>query len=410
MSRNPPRPVFTSPQETLSRRYRAVRDRSEKLCAPLSIEDHVPQPMADVSPPKWHLAHTAWFFETLLLQPHHPGYRCFNDRFGYLFNSYYETHGERVTRAHRGHLSRPTVDEVLDYRAHVDSAMSELLARPLAQEVAALVELGLQHEQQHQELLLTDIKFILGNNPLAPAYDPEGRSDMNLDAEHEGSRSQTDEWVMFEGGTVEVGHTGNNFAFDNEAPRHALLVPPVALRAALITNTEYLAFMDDGGYERFEFWHADGWDWVQNQPHRAPLYWQRDPQRPGQWLHYTLGGLRPLEDTAPLTHISHYEAHAFCCWAGYRLPTEFEWEVLAPRLNKGQRWEWTASAYQPYPGFRPAMGAVGEYNGKFMINQMVLRGSSFATPPDHARLTYRNFFQPPARWQYTGIRPARSRE
>ena len=399
-------PSSLSPEQILLHRYRSVRARSERLCAPLAAEDHVPQPVAEVSPPKWHLGHTAWFFETFLLVPHRPGYRPFHPRYGYLFNSYYEAIGDRVARPERGHLSRPTVAEVLAYRAHVDEAMAALLAQPLAPAVAGLVELGLQHEQQHQELLVTDLKVILGVNPLIPAYGLQDAGVLDLGAEHDGTCPPLDDWLDLPAGTVEIGHGGPGFAFDNEGPRHAaLLQAGVQLRRALVTNAEYLAFMADGGYARPALWHAEGWDWVRTLPRPAPMHWQ--PGDAGQWLHYTLAGLRPLESTAPVTHVSFYEAFAFCQWAGWRLPTEFEWEAGAARLTWGRRWEWTQSAYLPYPGFRACEGAVGEYNGKFMVNQQVLRGASFATPPGHARLTYRNFFHAPLRWQYTGIRPAR---
>jgi ergothioneine biosynthesis protein EgtB len=390
----------------LSQRYADVRGRSVALCAPLAIEDHVPQPVVDVSPPKWHLGHTAWFFETMVLEPHDASYRRFDERFGYVFNSYYESQGRRLARPERGHLSRPTVAEVLAYRAHVDDAMGRLLAREVPDHALDVVELGLQHEQQHQELLLTDIKYILSVNPLDPVYDCGGYSGVAVKAEHAADERRSD-WAVCDGGVVNVGHDGTGFAFDNEGPRHPQLVGRVALRRSLVSNREYLAFMTDGGYDRFELWHSDGWRWVQDTARRAPLYWQLDLDRPGAWLHFTLEGMRPVEPDAPVTHVSHYEAHAFCTWAGWRLPTEFEWEVLADDVSWGRRWEWTSSAYQPYPKFRPARGAVGEYNGKFMINQMVLRGASFATPPGHARKTYRNFFQPPSAWQYTGIRPAR---
>ena len=392
---------------SLASRYDEVRQRTERLCAPLAIEDHVPQPVADVSPPKWHLGHTAWFFETFVLQPQRPGYRPFHPGFAHLFNSYYEGQGERVPRDSRGSLSRPTVAEVLAYRCHVDAAMRALFADGLSSELAALVQLGLQHEQQHQELLVTDLKFILAVNPLEPRYAAAAFGAIDPAQEHLGSDTRLDAWVRRDAGVVEIGHAAGTFAFDNEGPRHRVWVPKVELRAALVTNAEYRAFIDDGGYQRFEFWHSEGWDWVRSLQLRAPLYWRADPQRSGQWLHYSLNGVEPLPPRAPVTHVSYYEAHAFCQWAGWRLPTEFEWEAAAPRLSWGQRWEWTSSAYQPYPGFRPAAGAVGEYNGKFMVNQQVLRGASYATPPGHARMTYRNFFHPPLRWQYTGIRPAR---
>jgi ergothioneine biosynthesis protein EgtB len=394
----------------LQQHYGAVRARTETLCAPLAVEDHVPQPIADVSPPKWHLGHTAWFFEAFVLQPQLPGYRVFDPRYGLVFNSYYEGQGARVARPQRGALSRPTVAEVLAYRAHVDGAMRALFAQaqraPLDPALAALIELGLQHEQQHQELLVTDLKYILGTNPLAPAYDAEPLGAISPAAEHAAQPAGAG-WVQHDGGRVEVGHAGDGFCFDNELPRHAVLLPQVQLRRALVSAAEYLAFMADGGYENYAFWHSEGWEWVQALPpqQRAPLYWQRDG---AQWLHYTLQGLQPLAPDAPVTHMSYYEAHAFCQWAGWRLPTEFEWEALAGQLPWGARWEWTASSYAPYPGFQPAVGAVGEYNGKFMVNQQVLRGASFATAPGHARRSYRNFFHAPLRWQYTGIRPARA--
>ena len=390
-----------------SARFAAVRQHTQQLCAPLAPEDHVPQPVPEVSPPKWHLAHTSWFFEAMLLQPSLPGYRVFHPQFGYLFNSYYDGIGERVLRDARGHLSRPTVAEVLAYRSHVDAAMQRLLAEPLPPALAALVELGLQHEQQHQELLLTDLKVVLATNAIDVRYGAAAAAPLDLAAEHAPESLSAEAWVGMPEGSVEVGHAGAAFCFDNETPRHVQHVPAVQLRSTLVSNEEYLAFMAEGGYERFSFWHAEGWDWARALPVKAPLHWRPDPDRSGRWLHFTLSGLQPLPPAAPVTHISFYEAYAFCQWAGWRLPTEFEWEALAPRLAWGRRWEWTSSAYQPYPGFRPAPGTVGEYNGKFMVNQQVLRGASYATPPGHARISYRNFFHAPLRWQYTGIRPAR---
>ena len=385
--------------------YRSVRARSQALAAPLAVEDHVPQPITDVSPPKWHLGHTTWFFEAFVLAIYLEGYRQFHPGYSYVFNSYYQAAGERVARAERGHLSRPTVDEVRAYRAHVDAAMERLLATTVDSGLAGLIELGLNHEQQHQELLITDLKAILGLNPLAPSYAPGGTTVVDITAEHDGAGPPLDEWLDVPAGPVEVGHAGPGFAFDNETPRHAVLVPRVQLRQALVTNAEYLAFVADRGYDRAELWHAEGWDWIRTQSQPAPMYWRQDVDK--GWVHYTLAGVQPLVRTAPVTHVSYYEAFAFCQWAGWRLPTEFEWEAGAAGLRWGHRWEWTQSAYLPYPGFRRIDGAVGEYNGKFMVNQQVLRGASFATPPGHARLTYRNFFHAPARWQYTGIRPAR---
>lgn len=395
----------STPTPRLLDLYRSVRSRTEALCAPLAVEDHVAQPITDVSPPKWHLGHTSWFFENFILIPHLAGYRMFHPRFGYLFNSYYESVGDHWARPDRGHLSRPTVEEVLKYRAHVDAAMADLLAKLIVPDLASLIELGLHHEQQHQELLVTDLKVILGLNPLAPAYEAEDACIIDLSAEHVAAHAQLDKWLDTPSGPVEIGHSGAGFAFDNELPRHTVFLAAAQLRQALVTNAEYLVFMSDGGYTRSEYWHAEGWDWVRSQLRRAPMYWQQGEQ--GQWMHYTLSGLRPLESAAPVTHVNFYEAFAFCQWAGWRLPTEFEWETAASRLAWGDRWEWTQSAYLPYPGFRRSAGAVGEYNGKFMVNQQVLRGASFATPPGHGRQTYRNFFHPPARWQYTGIRPSR---
>ncbi|WEF31556.1 ergothioneine biosynthesis protein EgtB [Pseudoduganella chitinolytica] len=392
----------------LAQRYRDIRQHSERLCAPLAIEDHVAQPVPEVSPPKWHLGHTAWFFEATVLQACVPGYRQFDARYGFLFNSYYESQGARTARDRRGGLSRPTVAQVLAYRRHVDAAMLALLAVPPSPPVRELVEIGLQHEQQHQELLLADIKYILGTNPLEEAYEAKPRDDEQAHAEHAREpAARRNEWIECHGGAMPIGHDGPGFAFDNEGPRHMVQVSPVALRAALVTNGEYLAFMRDGGYTRFELWHAEGWEWLQSLPRRAPLYWHPGPSDAEPWQHYTLAGCLPLDLEAPVTHVSLYEAYAFCRWAGWRLPTEAEWEAVAPRLDWGRRWEWTGSAYLPYPGFRAFGGTASEYNGKFMLNQMVLRGASWATPAGHARLTYRNFFHPYLRWQYTGIRPAR---
>lgn len=386
-------------------RFTEIRARSAALCAPLAVEDHVVQPVVDVSPPKWHLAHTTWFFEALLLAQAVPGHVPFHPAYGYLFNSYYESEGERVPRAQRGHLSRPTVAEVMAYRAHVDAAVLAWLGtRPEARWLDRL-ELGLQHEQQHQELLLTDIKHILGHNPLRPAYSAVDTPAIAVSREHP-DQAPSLGWRSHPGGVCAIGHAGDGFAFDNEGARHEVLLQPHALADRLVNNADYLAFMQAGGYDTPRHWHADGWDWRTQGGERAPMYWFRGDD--GQWWHRTLSGPQPLPPHAPVTHINWYEASAYADWASARLPTEGEWEAAATAgMAWGLRWEWTASAYTPYPGFQRADGAVGEYNGKFMVGQQVLRGASFATPPGHARPTYRNFFPPALRWQYTGIRLAR---
>jgi ergothioneine biosynthesis protein EgtB len=389
-------------------RYQAVRQRSVALCAPLAIEDHVPQPVEWVSPPKWHLAHTTWFFETMVLLHGGRGYTCFHPQYSYLFNSYYESIGARVQRTGRGHLSRPTVAEVHAYRAHVDAAMHDVLTGPLDEATAAMIELGLQHEEQHQELLLTDIKYILGSNPLRPVYATGQAADLDMSAEHApSSPSVQPGHVSHPGGLCEVGHTGEGFCFDNEGARHLTHLQPFEISRTLVSNRDYLAFMQDGAYQRPELWHSEGWAWLASEGINAPLYWFKPEGDTSDWWAYTLAGPAPIQLEAPVSHVSYFEAHAYAQWAGARLPTEFEWEAAHAQLDWGARWEWTESAYLPYPGFRKAEGAVGEYNGKFMVGQQVLRGSSFATPPGHSRPTYRNFFHPPLRWQYTGIRLAR---
>jgi ergothioneine biosynthesis protein EgtB len=406
--------------ERLLQQYLAVRRTTERLCEPLATEDYVVQAMPDASPAKWHLAHVSWFFETFLLRPHLPGYRPIEERYAVLFNSYYNGAGPQFARPARGHLSRPTVAEVYAYRAHVDKAMRALLERPdeHVAALAAVVELGCHHEQQHQELLVTDLKYNLSVNPLRPAYGAPR-------AEAAAARPLAP--VDVAGGVVEIGHGGAAFGFDNERPRHRVLLAPYQLGSRPVTNGEYREFVEDGGYEQPELWLSDGWRTVQERGWRAPLYWERSD---GAWSSYTLAGSGPLAAEAPVTHVSYYEADAYARWRGARLPTEFEWEHAAtaerapgtlldddprepaaasgPGLAQmtGDVWEWTASAYLPYPGFRPLEGALGEYNGKFMVNQMVLRGGSCATPRSHIRPTYRNFFPPDARWQFSGIRLA----
>ncbi|MFI5001428.1 MAG: ergothioneine biosynthesis protein EgtB [Reyranellales bacterium] len=375
-------------------RLRAVRALTEQLAAPLSAEDQTVQSMPDASPTKWHLAHTTWFFETFVLRPHARGYRPFDPAYEYLFNSYYEAVGPRHPRPQRGMITRPGVKEILAYRRHVSDAMAELIGGG-AGDWEPIVELGLHHEQQHQELLLMDAKHLLSLNPLRPAYRaavlPKGGV---------GALA----WRDFEGGMVEVGHDGQGFAFDNEGPRHRVWLEPFALASRPTNCGEYLAFIDDGGYRRPEFWLSAGWDCVNQRGWQAPLYWEQDG---GGWRVFTLSGSRPLDPAQAVCHVSAFEAAAFAKWAGKRLPREQEWEVAAAAVQGvGEVWEWTASPYVAYPGYREPPGAIGEYNGKFMANQMVLRGGCAATPSDHIRTTYRNFFPPDARWMFGGIRLA----
>ncbi|MBC2838915.1 ergothioneine biosynthesis protein EgtB [Robiginitalea sp. SC105] len=381
---------------TLADRLLSTRSHSEALCQPLQTEDYVVQPIEDVSPPKWHLGHTTWFFEEFVLKTYAKGYKAYHRDFAFVFNSYYESLGKRVVRAHRGNLSRPPVQEVYRYRRHVTEQLMDLLEGNVPGEALQLVEVGIHHEQQHQELLLTDIKYILGNNPLLPAYSPGGPREYV-------PRPRAD-WIPVPGGIHEIGHRGEGFCFDNELGVHQVLLGDFEISSQPVTNGDMLDFIADDGYGRFELWHAEGWDWVNRAGIGSPLYWH---QQDGHWLYYTLQGLQQVEPDAPLAHLSYYEAYALAQWKGCRLPTEFEWEAAQQRFDWGQRWEWTGSAYLPYPGYQKAPGALGEYNGKFMVGQHVLRGASIATPHGHSRHTYRNFFHPPHRWQYTGLRLAR---
>lgn len=374
-------------------RYNEIRQHTEVLCLPLKTEDYVVQPIEFVSPPKWHLGHTTWFFETFLLMPYLKGYEEFNKDFSYVFNSYYETVGTRVIRTDRGNLSRPTVEEVYLYRKHVDDAMEKLLAEKIEDTFRDVLVLGFHHEQQHQELLLTDIKYILGHNPLFPPYKSEGLPMI--------SESPPESFICIDEGVYEIGFSGDGFCFDNEQQRHKVYLDSFDMMDHLVTNREYHAFMEAGGYKDFSHWHSDGWEWVKATCAQAPLYWFKMDEG---WKHYTLSGLCEPNWDDPVTHINYYEAVAFANWKGMRLPTEAEWEVASSKIRWGKRWEWTESAYLPYPGFKKSAGALGEYNGKFMVNQMVLRGASVATSPGHSRATYRNFFQPNLQWQFTGIR------
>lgn len=376
-------------------KYKEIRQHSEDICAALQKEDYVVQPVVDVSPPKWHIGHTTWFFETFILKNYVEGYKEFNPDYNYVFNSYYETVGARVVRTDRGNLSRPTVDEVYAYRKYVDNAMHNYLSCPIHGDVYPLLQLGFNHEQQHQELLLTDIKYILGNNPLMPAYKTDNKPVLH--------QNNFSDFIHIPAGIYEIGYTGNDFCFDNELGRHKVYLELYSIAESQVTNGAYLEFIEAGGYNNFVYWHAEGWDWVKNNSIQSPMYWHLIE---GKWWYYTLQGLVELDVNDALNHISFYEAAAYAAWKRMRLPTEFEWEIAAPQFKWGTRWEWTESAYLPYPGFKKAPGAIGEYNGKFMVNQKVLRGASDATPAGHSRITYRNFFHPHLRWQYTGIRLA----
>jgi ergothioneine biosynthesis protein EgtB len=379
----------------LIEKFREVRNRSTGICANLETEDYVVQPVVDVSPPKWHLGHTTWFWEEFVLKPNDENYEQFNPNYNYVFNSYYEAAGARVIRTDRGNLSRPSVEDIYKYRAHVDDAMQKILQHTLSDELHNLIVLGLNHEEQHQELLATDIKYILGNNPLFPAlYHEEKKS----------SSFEKKEWINIDEGVYEIGFEGEGFCFDNELNRHKVYLNDFLISSELVTNKEYLEFINGGGYKNFVYWHMEGWEWVKVNQINAPMYWHLID---GKWMNYTLNGLLPIDWDEPVCHISFYEAYAFASWKNLRLPTEAEWEVAATKFNWGKRWEWTESAYLPYPGFSKAPGAIGEYNGKFMVNQKVLRGASEVTPPNHSRITYRNFFHAPLRWQYTGIRLAK---
>lgn len=409
------------------RRYCEIRGVTERLCLPLDTEDCLVQSMPDASPTKWHLGHTSWFFETFVLS-NTADFRAFHPAFSVLFNSYYVAVGERWPRAHRGQLSRPTLLEVLGYRRSVDERMKKFIgeaSREDLERASSVIELGMNHEQQHQELILTDVKHAFASNPLRPAYARKDTPQVSTP----GSPDPLS-WIEFPSGLREIGHAGRSFSFDNEGPRHAAYVNAFAIASRLTTNAEYLRFMDSGGYRRPEFWLSDGWEAKEREQWNAPLYWFREGDR---WATYTLNGPQEIAADEPVCHVSHYEADAFARWSGARLPTEEEWEIAAENVEIsgnflesrafhprpaarssrplrqifGDAWEWTQSAYLPYPGYRPAKGAIGEYNGKFMCNQIVARGGSCCTPASHIRSTYRNFFYPAARWQFFGIRLAR---
>jgi ergothioneine biosynthesis protein EgtB len=410
------------------KRFSSVRRQTIELCKPLAVEDFVAQPVADVSPPKWHLGHSTWFYEALVLTNYDDDYKEFDQRYNYLFNSYYESAGDRVLRPNRGSMTRPTVEEVIKYREYVEEQLIKFLRKKqhlVDANLNYILELGLQHEQQHQELLVTDFKYILGQNPLFPVY----KEYIPGETEEKNTREN---YIEVDEGIYEIGYKGEGFSFDNELCPHKVFLHAFRFQDRLVTNREYLTFMEEGGYRRFNFWLSEGWEWVKANNIHAPLYWH---QINNSWFVYTLSGLEELNPDDPVTHVSYYEADAFARWKGKRLLTEFEWEIAAgknepapikgsnfiengnfrglPPSNGsmqfyGDAWEWTGSAYLPYPGFKEAGGAIGEYNGKFMVNQMVLRGGSCATSVKHIRRTYRNFFHPHLRWQFTGIRLAES--
>jgi len=385
--------------QILSKNYHAVRQYTEQLCAPLQTEDYIPQPVEFASPPKWHLAHTTWFFEEFVLKKYNADYKIYHPHFSYLFNSYYNAVGDRIFRANRGNITRPGVKEVYDYRKYVDEAMQDLLEKcDYSKELWDTIVLGMNHEQQHQELLLTDLKYSLGHNPIFPAY----KKDFSL-VEQFNAPEDTG-FVKLSEGVYEIGYKGTGFHYDNEVGVHKSYIQETSISKALVTNGEYLEFMNDGAYQKSEWWLDEGWSWVKENEARAPLYWHRID---GEWHYYTMNGLKKVNPDAILCHINFFEAAAFAEWKGMRLPTEFEWEVAADNLNWGKRWEWTYSSYLPYPNFEKEEGAIGEYNGKFMINQMVLRGGSTATSPHHSRKTYRNFFPTHLQWQCMGIRLAK---
>lgn len=400
-------------------RFLQIRKVTEKICEPLSTEDYVVQPIFDVSPPKWHLAHTTWFFEQFILLPYKNNYKVYNSDYNYIFNSYYEHHGERVMKAERGNLSRPTVEDVYKYREYVNKEIIDFFSYEQSRKLRFFLELGLHHEQQHQELMIYDIKYILGHNPLLPAYHKK----------HFSSVSSLSEWLPVEEGIYYAGHNSDTFFFDNEKPYHRVFLNSFEISSLPVTNWEFLEFMENGGYSKFHLWLSDGWDFISRNSISKPLYWHKINN---EWYEYTLAGLKKLDIHSPLSHISFYEAEAFAQWKSLRLPTEFEWEIAArkyepeisasshfldnfifrPVINSqksffGSNWEWTMSSYLPYPGYRKDEGVLGEYNGKFMINQMVLKGGSAATPYEHIRHSYRNFFQPEKRWLFNGFRLAK---
>ncbi len=385
-------------KEELFSLFIETRAETECICSFLETEDYVVQPMVDVSPPKWHLGHTSWFFEEFVLKKYQKDYMLFDEHSSYIFNSYYQSVGDKVVRTDRGNLSRPTVGWVYKYRNYVTEVLSLFFEKSatFSDEILSVIEIGCHHEKQHQELLYSDIKYILGNNPLLPKY--------NDAFEENPIGNFPQQWIKISQGIYEIGHKGNSFCYDNELGLHKTYIEDFEISNKLITNAEYLEFIEAGGYQEVLLWHAEGWDWINSHTIRAPFYWHKIK---GAWHQYTLKGLLRLNPVAPLSHISYYEAFAYAQWRGMRLPTESEWETAQKHFEWGTRWEWTESAYSPYPNYQKADGALGEYNGKFMVNQKVLRGGSVATSKNHTRPSYRNFFHPHLRWQFTGLRLAK---
>jgi len=379
----------------LKAKFLETRAHSEIICRPLALEDYSVQPVVEVSPPKWHLAHTTWFFEQFVLVPHFNGYKIYSDDFAYLFNSYYNNAGKRVLRPNRGLMTRPTVDQVYQYRNYVSDKLLELLEQPLDTEVINIIEIGINHEQQHQELLAYDIKYILGHQPTFPQYPASFLTD---------TEKTSLQFIRVPEGIYTIGYQGNGYHFDNERTAHKVYLQSYSIADRLVTNKEYFDFIEAGGYQDFNLWHAEGWDWVKKNGINAPLYWHKVNNK---WNSYNYRGLEEINPDLPVMHISYFEAFAYAEWKGLRLATEFEWEAASSQIDWGQLWEWTGSAYLPYPHFTKAPGALGEYNGKFMVNQHVLRGASVATPKGHSRPTYRNFFHPHLRWMFSGIRLAK---